>query len=77
VRALTPHALRHAFATQLLEDGTNLRTLQVLLGHRTIRTTVRYTQVSPALIQRTTSPADRLRKTGAPKKASSGRRRAA
>lgn len=60
---VTAHSLRHAFATHLLEAGTDLRTLQVLLGHASIRTTVRYAQVSPAVIRRTRSPADRLRKT--------------
>jgi len=62
-KRVTPHVLRYAFATHLLESGIGLRTLQVLLGHASIRTTVRYAQVSPVMIRRTESPADRLRKT--------------
>lgn len=66
-KRVTPHSLRHAFATHLFEDGADIRTLQVLLGHMSIRTTVRYAQVSPTVIRRTTSPADRLPKTALPK----------
>jgi site-specific recombinase XerD len=73
-KAVTLHALRHSFATHLLERGTDIRIIQALLGHHKLDTTARYTRVATGMISAIASPLDLL---GEPRKTPGKRGKAA
>jgi integrase/recombinase XerD len=74
-KSVTLHALRHSFATHLLEHGTDIRIIQALLGHDKLDTTARYTRVATGMISAVESPLDQLaRPKKRPRKAERNRK---
>ena len=65
-KPITPHMLRHCFAVHLLEAGTDVRTIQLLLGHRSLATTARYLRIATSTVCATRSPFDLLPPPSAP-----------
>ena len=59
-KPITPHSMRHAFAVHLLEQGTDIRTIQLLLGHRSLATTAKYLRIATSKVCSTSSPLDLL-----------------
>ena len=60
-RSVSPHTLRHCFATHLLDHGTDIRYIQELLGHKDIKTTLIYTHITTKSLEQIQSPLDKLR----------------
>ena len=60
-KPVTPRSLRHAFATHLVERGTNLRVVQALLGHHSLNTTAVYTHLAKTWLGEVKSPLDSLK----------------
>jgi site-specific recombinase XerD len=69
-KAVSPHSLRHSFATHLLERGTDIRVIQALLGHDKLETTARYSRVATGMIAKIESPLEGL---SAPRRRRAGR----
>ena len=59
-KPITPHSMRHAFSVHLLEQGTDVRRIQLLLGHRSLATTAHYLNIATSKVCSTTSPFDLL-----------------
>src|ERR1700679_2727711 len=59
-KVITPHSLRHGFAVHLLESGTDVRSIQLLLGHWSLATTARYLRIATSKVCSTSSPLDLL-----------------
>ena len=59
-KRVSMHTLRHSFATHLLENKVDIRVIQVLLGHRKLETTARYSHVATRMLGEVTSPLDQL-----------------
>jgi integrase/recombinase XerD len=59
-KPVTPHSFRHAFAVHLLESGADVRTIQLLLGHRSLATTARYLRIATSKVCSASSPLDLL-----------------